>query len=205
MSGTDPLTGARYPTATNAVSVPQDIQNAVNDLSDNMFAGPFSSASARDTAFSAWVAQGHSMIDGLHCFVSGLGDQTYANGAWVNDSWTNLSLASPWTAYVGSSGIGTGVYDGPAVQRVSAYQAKLRGWITCSGATAAGSGVLATPLASTFRPSKPRPLMVPWEDTSTPRNTGVTRFEVYTDGQIYTVRGVGANTYCLFSNLNYDL
>lgn len=203
MSGTDPLTGARYPTSGDAAAIATYFQNLANDLSDNTIP-VFASTSARDTAFTAWVAQGNSMHDGLHCFVTGLGDQTYVNSAWVNDAWTNLALASPWTAYVGTGGVGSGVYASPGVRRVASYRAQLRGWLTCSSAVSGGTGLLSTPVATTFRPSSPRALMVPWE-TSGGGQMGVVRCEMYTDGQLYTIRGVGLSTYLLFDNLTYEL
>jgi hypothetical protein len=63
--------------------VSQDIQNAVGDLADNTFAGPFASTTARDSAFSAWVGAGNAMREGLHCHVSGVGDQVFVGGNWM--------------------------------------------------------------------------------------------------------------------------
>lgn len=79
---TDPLTTSRYPSASAAPNVNQDIQNAVLDLADNTYAGPFATTTARNTAFTAWVAAGNAMRDGLHCHVTGVGDQVYLSGAW---------------------------------------------------------------------------------------------------------------------------
>lgn len=85
----DPLTSSRYPASSAAPNVSQDIQNAVVDLSDNTFAGPFASTAARDAAFSAWVASGKTMRDYLHCSVTGVGDQVYLAGAWVTIAYNN--------------------------------------------------------------------------------------------------------------------
>jgi len=79
---TDPLTSSRYPSASAAPNVAQDIQNVVTDLSDNTFAGPFTNETARDAAFNAWVAAGNTMRGGLHCYVNGVGDQVYLSGSW---------------------------------------------------------------------------------------------------------------------------
>jgi hypothetical protein len=81
---TDPLTASRYPAASAAPNVAQDIQNAVMDLSDNTIAGPFATDAARDAAYTAWVAAGGVMRNGLMCYVTA-GDQFYkrAAGAWV--------------------------------------------------------------------------------------------------------------------------
>lgn len=77
----DPLTGSRYPLGTDAPNVAQYIQNAVTDLADNTFAGPFATATARNTAYAAWVADGGTMRNGLHCTVNGV-DMVYQDGQW---------------------------------------------------------------------------------------------------------------------------
>jgi hypothetical protein len=77
---TDPLTGARYPASSASPAVYQDIQNAVNDLSD-VIGGNYTTNSARDTAFAAWVAQGNTMTNGLQCRVAGF-PQVYRSSAW---------------------------------------------------------------------------------------------------------------------------
>jgi hypothetical protein len=66
----DPLSGARYPDLANATNPPQDIQNAVNDLS-GVAVNRYTSTTARDTAYANWVAAGHTMVDGLECNVAG--------------------------------------------------------------------------------------------------------------------------------------
>lgn len=66
---TEPWSGARYPASTAAPNVPQDLQNAVNDL--GKFSGPiYASTSARDTAFTNWLAAGNSAISGMRCFTT---------------------------------------------------------------------------------------------------------------------------------------
>ena len=79
---TDPLTGSRYPNSGYAPNVPQDIQNAVFDLSDNTIPF-FTSTSARDTAYANWVNAGGAMRNGLVCTV---GDVLYkystSTSAW---------------------------------------------------------------------------------------------------------------------------
>lgn len=81
-----PLTGSRYPTSSSVPNVPQDIQNAVTDLEDNSVPR-FTTTTARDTAFSNWVAAGNSLVDGLLCVV-GNKPLEYRSGAWC-------SLANP--------------------------------------------------------------------------------------------------------------
>ena len=67
---TDPLTAARYPDSTDVPNVAQFIQNAVNDLSDQSVPR-FASSAARDSAFTAWVAAGNTMTNGLMAVTSG--------------------------------------------------------------------------------------------------------------------------------------
>lgn len=79
---TDPLIGARYPALTAVPNVPQDIANAVLDLTDNTIPH-FTTTSLRDTAYASWVAAGNTMRNGLFCSVAGVAmeyDTTYA--AW---------------------------------------------------------------------------------------------------------------------------
>lgn len=80
---TSPLVSARYPASSSAPNVNQDIQNAVYDLEDNLLAGPFATTTARDSAFSSWTALGNTLRDGLHCWVTGIGEMIYLSGAWT--------------------------------------------------------------------------------------------------------------------------
>ncbi|MCU1617206.1 MAG: hypothetical protein JWO98_4746 [Frankiales bacterium] len=79
---TEPLTGAPYPDLNHDANIAQIVQDAVTGLADATYAGPFATTTARDTAFAAWVAAGNTMRDGLHCHVTGTGDQVYLSGAW---------------------------------------------------------------------------------------------------------------------------
>jgi hypothetical protein len=88
---TDPLTASRYPAATNAPNVPQDIQNAVFDLADNTIPF-FSSTAARDTAYTNWVAAGGVMRNGLVCYVNGVGLMEYR--ATAPTGWRALTRQS---------------------------------------------------------------------------------------------------------------
>jgi hypothetical protein len=83
MSGTDPLTGARFPTTGDAAAIAQYIQNLANDLSPISLPS-FATNSARDVAYSNWVAAGNTMRDGLKCVVNGV-PQRRINGAWYVD------------------------------------------------------------------------------------------------------------------------
>lgn len=80
---TDALTGSRYPASSNVPNVPQDIQNAVFDLSDNTIPY-FTSTTARNTAYSTWVTQGGTMRNGLQCYVNSVGPMIYELGQWRN-------------------------------------------------------------------------------------------------------------------------
>lgn len=110
---TEPLTGARYPASSAAPNVPQDIQNAVQDLADIGYAGPHASTTARDSAFSAWVALGNTMRNGLHCHVTGVGDQVY-----LNSNWQTMTSGAQWgttTCSLSSANIRTGTVTYPFV------------------------------------------------------------------------------------------
>lgn len=78
---TEPLTGARKPEETDGPLGGLQISNLADDLAPDTIPY-FTTASARDTAFSNWVSAGHSMRNGLHCYVSGIGDQVYVSGSW---------------------------------------------------------------------------------------------------------------------------
>lgn len=82
---TDPLTGARYPDSTDAPNVSQFIQEAVNDLSDQVVPR-FTTAAARDSAYTAWVAAGNTMTNGLVCTVGG--ELQCYRGAWKTQGGT---------------------------------------------------------------------------------------------------------------------
>lgn len=78
---TDPLTGSRYPAASAAPNVAQDIQNAVMDLADNTIPS-YATAAARDLAYNNWVSAGNAMRNGLFCYVTGTGLMEYTSGSW---------------------------------------------------------------------------------------------------------------------------
>jgi hypothetical protein len=75
---TDPLTASRYPGLNSSPNIPQDIQNAVWDLADNTIPR-FATTTARDAAYAAWIAAGHTLASGMHCTVGGA-LQVYRNG-----------------------------------------------------------------------------------------------------------------------------
>lgn len=104
MAGTDPLTGARYPTSGDAPQVYQDIKNLANDLSDNTIPS-FSTTTARDTAFSAWVTAGNTMRSGLLAEISGGGRWRYNGASWDPDLGLIEfdSATSQWDAATGGA------------------------------------------------------------------------------------------------------
>jgi hypothetical protein len=75
-----PLTNARLPEDTDAPLGGTQIQNAIRDQ-DPFIIPNFTTASARNTAYAAWVTTGGTMRTGLHCVVNGE-TQVYRNGAW---------------------------------------------------------------------------------------------------------------------------
>lgn len=77
---TDPLTGSRYPESSDDTNLSQWFKNAVTDLSDNTIPR-FTTTTARDTAYSAWVTGGGTMTSGLFCAVAGV-IQEYDGSTW---------------------------------------------------------------------------------------------------------------------------
>lgn len=99
MAHTTPLTATRVPDSSDSPNLSTYFSNMAVDLEKNAIPR-FGSTASRDTAFSNWVAAGNSMVDGLKCFVTGTGEQTYLGGAWRtgwldNNSWTSFGVNSP--------------------------------------------------------------------------------------------------------------
>lgn len=130
---TDPLTSSRYPAGSDSPNIAQYIQNAVTDLADNTWTGPFATTTARDTAFSTWVSGGGTMRNGLHCHVTGVGDQVYLDGNW----WTVPRLQYGQT----SASISLDSQKTGAVTFPIAYPAGSQPWVLVSVVVAAGSAV----------------------------------------------------------------
>lgn len=200
MAGTDPLTGVAYPVTTDAFKPEADIQRAVNGLSSNAIPS-FSSASARDAAFSAWVAQGNTMRDGLHCYVQSIGDQVYINGVWSN-SWNTITPAANVAPYIGSGGVVTsGPYENFGY-RVEGSRVFLRGWLQTTGTVAAGTALTAA-MPTNVRPAHGQTIWPAFEVTGS--QGGSIRCEVFTDGKIYTNRGMANGLFFSFDSLSYPI
>jgi hypothetical protein len=89
---TNPLTGARYPTSGNATNVPQDIQNAVTDLSVQVLPR-YATTAARDSAFSAWTSAGNSLAEGMYAYTQAEDTLWYYNGTvWTWPRWARGEL-----------------------------------------------------------------------------------------------------------------
>lgn len=95
---TDPLTASRYPASTAVPNVNQDIQNAVIDLSDNTNPN-FATTTARDNAYTAWVALGNTMWNGMVCSVNGI-PYRRIGGVWRE----NRQRGFPRTVTIGGGG-----------------------------------------------------------------------------------------------------
>lgn len=108
---TDPLTGARVPDGSYAPDITQ-VATAIFDISDNTIPF-FASTTARDSAYSSWVANGGAMRNSLICAV-GTTLYKYASGAWVvmstdtenrmmraqrNANVTGFPTGSAWTSF----------------------------------------------------------------------------------------------------------
>lgn len=102
---TEPLTGSRYPDANASPNVPQDIQNAVWDLSDNTIPR-FATSAERDTAYASWVTGGGVMQAGLTCFLISPGCYERYNGT----TWKRLSLLTSTTGWTPDTYAGTNNY-----------------------------------------------------------------------------------------------
>jgi hypothetical protein len=90
---TDPLTASRYPAASAAPNIPQDIQNAVFDLADNTTV-PCTTPADRDAKFAAWVAAGGTMRDGLRAYVA----STDRLEVWEGGGWRLEKYCGPISA-----------------------------------------------------------------------------------------------------------
>lgn len=99
---TEPLTGARKPAQSDGPLGGLQISNAVDDLAP-VTVPYFATASARDTAFANWVAAGHAMRDGLHCYVSSIGDLVYQGGVWLPAQRLGMVMAGEQTSTQSSS------------------------------------------------------------------------------------------------------
>jgi hypothetical protein len=123
--------------------VPQDILNAIFDLEDNGIPF-FTSTSARDTAYAAWVAAGGVMRNGLYCHVNSIGLQVYEASTWrtVRQGWLNDTInatsgtvtgTTPTTIHSITVTIPPGLYTG---QRI-----KVSGTFYCTTAAGVGAGI----------------------------------------------------------------
>lgn len=110
---TSPLTGSRVPDLGYAADVAAIVTNAITDV-EGAGIPRFPDTSARAAAYTAWVDAGGTMTDGLHCYVTGIGDQVYFNGGWrlasglgahaiqtsgfaANDTEARVTGSSNWT------------------------------------------------------------------------------------------------------------
>lgn len=124
---TDPLTASRYPASSAAPNVPQDIQNAVSDLSINT-CPRFASTTARDSAYTAYTNAGGTLANGRSCWTDDAGYWDRIGGVWVarvarSDVFGtsgNLSLLAGWAVF--------SAYHTPA------WYLSAQGLVTLSGA-----------------------------------------------------------------------
>lgn len=111
---THPITGARYPTTGSSPNGPQQIQDAVSDLS--VQAAPrYATSAARDSAFATWTSAGNTMDAGMMAFTKSDGRYwrwSASASAWVYAGGnpppiSAVTLQGGWTAL---SGHQPGVY-----------------------------------------------------------------------------------------------
>jgi hypothetical protein len=133
---TDPLAAVRYPDLTYAPNIPADLQKLIQDLVVN---GVPKSAttSARDTAYTAYVAAGGTLADGRTCETDDAGYWTRLNGAWVGMYGIRAVGVSTTTqtANPGPTRLVNGLLINAYLKPGHAYTVKigLRVWSTVSG------------------------------------------------------------------------
>lgn len=102
---TNPLTGARYPANSDSPAGPQQIQNAVDDLSP-LTTPVYTSTTTRDTAYSTWTTGGHSRKHGSFVYTQADKQMWMDDGtAWVWPRWSQGTLAYVEYASPGGSAI----------------------------------------------------------------------------------------------------
>lgn len=112
--------------------------------------------------------------------------------------WTTWGLNAGWSVYAGlGPAVASGPYAAFAYRTVANALGELRGWLTNTAAIAAGARVTASPLPVNLRPTTGVTLWAGSEDSGGVAK--VTRFELFTDGHLYTIRNLAINSY-----LNFD-
>lgn len=81
MAHTAPLTGARIPDSGDSANIAQYFDNLGKDL-DAVSVPQFTSTAARDAAWAAWVAAGHTLTQAVSLVNGDL--QAYRGGQWVS-------------------------------------------------------------------------------------------------------------------------
>lgn len=142
-----PLTNTRIPDTTYATNVPTDIRNAIYDLE---VAGTprFTTVSARDTAYSNWIAAGGVLSDGRRCYTDDAGYWRRVGGAWVADKITgNISMSSGWAQY--------NSYFLPSYHLAADGRVTVRGVMARTGASivVSGTGLTIGTLPAAIRPT----------------------------------------------------
>ena len=118
-------------------------------------------------------------------------------------AWQPLTLATGWANYTGAATFTT---PGGGPYQASAYRAapggaRMRGWIQTTAAVAAGSKVNLSALLAAFRPSGQGRTLWPVGEAS-PFNY---RFELHTDGFIYTVRALASGVFLNLDQVSWTL
>lgn len=125
----DPLSGARYPDDNEPPSIAQFIQNAVNDLSGQVIPR-FATTSARDTAYSNWVAAGHTIVNGMTCWCDTPGrffDRI--GGAWVQRPLRSWGLVGASSDSGGAVNFNHGLGATPTAVLLTATSSAIQGQV----------------------------------------------------------------------------
>lgn len=142
---TEPLTGARLPFDSDAPLGGTQISRAITDLAS--FTNPrFDSSAARDAAYSAFVARGGVMKDGMQCAVGSV-QYARAGGTW-QVMWTPASGAvANWVTFAASAaGSGWAFENMPGGSIPSSYKRE-PGRLSVRAALRRTGGDLAAPAA----------------------------------------------------------
>lgn len=117
---THPITGARYPTTGSSPNGPQQIQDAVTDLSTQVLPR-FATTSARDTAFGAWTAAGNTLAEGMFAYTQADDTEWYYNGtAWT---WPRVArgYVAPRSSYTSHTTLANTLTGLPAFDTTSTF------------------------------------------------------------------------------------
>lgn len=192
---TEPLTGARRPSDADAPLGGTQISRAIDDLAP--FTVPrFDTSAQRDAAYSAFVAGGGTMRDGMRCAVGSV-QYARAGGTW-QVMWTPPATASGWVALPINSTPGPGTNGIPQFRRID-NQVVFRGSFNGNNLSPSSVKTVATVPAG-LRP--PTPIYVPISTNSANAPSRVIvlptgEFQIGTSDSLVSMQSIDAVRYYL--------